>query len=199
MEGKKITKVLELGNSYAALMLDDEEVAVVKVVTPDFPLDELVDFVGAKTETTAKEEKKEEKKAEPEPEGEDYTFADLQEMNRKKLTKFCDENNLATDPDDFEKDEDEEFREAIAKECDIEIPEKAEPETGNDKKNDPGKADDDYTWKDLKKMDFDELKELCDENDMNTDPGDFDEDEEDDFRRAIAKEAGIEAPKKKKK
>ena len=45
-------------------------------------------------------------------------------------------------------------------------------------------------------MDFEELEDLCDENDLETDPDEFDEDGVEDLRKAIAKELGIKLPKK---
>ncbi len=203
MEGKKITKVLEFGNGYTALMLGDDEVAIVKVVTPDFPLDELAEFAGA-VKSEAKAEPKKKGDPEPEPEDEndgDVILEDLQGMNYKKLSKFCYKNNMELDPEDFDDDEEPELRQAIAKELGLEVTAETGSEIDEDSEtgSEIDDVDDDYTWADLEKMDYDELKELCDENDTNTDPEDFEEDEEVGFRRAIAKEFGIEAPKKKKK
>ena len=45
-------------------------------------------------------------------------------------------------------------------------------------------------------MDFEELEDLCVEKDLDSDPDDFDE-EEDKLRKAIAKELGITLPKAK--
>ena len=48
-------------------------------------------------------------------------------------------------------------------------------------------------------MDFEELEDLCDDKDLETDSEDFDEDEVDKFRQAIAKELGLKLPKKEAK
>ena len=55
------------------------------------------------------------------------------------------------------------------------------------------------TGEDLANMDFEELEDVCDDQDLDTDPDDFDEEEVEKLRKAIAKELGIELPKKEKK
>ena len=47
-------------------------------------------------------------------------------------------------------------------------------------------------------MDFEELEDLCDDKDLDTDPDDYDEDDIDKFRKAVAKELGITLPAAKK-
>lgn len=47
-------------------------------------------------------------------------------------------------------------------------------------------------------MDFEELEDVCDDNDLDTDPDDYEEDDVEKFRKAIAKELGITLPKGKK-
>jgi len=210
MEGKTITKVLELESGYQALLLDDEEVAIVKVVTPDLSLDELRDFVGLIPEAAADPEEKKHNKAsaekklekkvdpEPEPEGDDYTWADLEAMGYKELKELCNENDLGTDPADYGEEEVDEFRKEVAEEIGVEVLAE-EPASEAASSETP---DDTYTWEDLVEMDYDELNDLCDENSLNTDPNDFDEKEDEDkLRRAIAKEINITPPpiKPKKK
>ena len=48
-------------------------------------------------------------------------------------------------------------------------------------------------------MDFEELEDVCDEKELDTDPDDFDEDDVEKLRSAIAKELGITLPKAKGK
>lgn len=62
------------------------------------------------------------------------------------------------------------------------------------KKPEPEK--DELTWEDLKGMDEDELTDYIEEGGLDTDPDDF-EDDLPGLRKAIAKEQGIEIPKKK--
>ena len=47
-------------------------------------------------------------------------------------------------------------------------------------------------------MDFEELEDVCDDKNLETDPDDYDEGDEDKLRKAIAKELGISLPKAKK-
>ena len=57
--------------------------------------------------------------------------------------------------------------------------------------------DEDLTGEALTEMDFEELEEVCDDKDLDTDPDDFDEDEIEKLRKAIAKELGLKLPAKK--
>jgi hypothetical protein len=197
MEGKKIEKVLELGEGNVLLKMDDDTYVSAKIIDPEIPADVVAEFfeAGAPKEKPVKE-KKTKKEPEEETADDELTYAELQDMERKALKKLIKEKDLLTDPDDFE-DDDDGLRKAIAEELDIEVPE--DTAEGD---SDPDTDDDDYTWDDLKEMDFDDLSELCKESDLDTDPDDFeegDEDSEEKFRRAIAKECGIEIPEKKKK
>lgn len=74
---------------------------------------------------------------------------------------------------------------------------KEEPEEDDDD------DDDEYTWDDIKDMDYDELSELVDDEELeDIDVEDYDEDDDDEvekLRVAIAKELDIEVPKKGKK
>ena len=57
--------------------------------------------------------------------------------------------------------------------------------------------EEDLTGEALAEMDFEELEEVCDDKDLDTDPDDFDEDEIEKLRKAIAKELGLKFPAKK--
>ena len=57
--------------------------------------------------------------------------------------------------------------------------------------------EEDLTGEALAEMDFEELEEVCDDKDLDTDPDDFDEDEIEKLRKAIAKELGLKLPAKK--
>ena len=46
-------------------------------------------------------------------------------------------------------------------------------------------------------MDFEELEDVCDDKDLETDPDDYDEDAVEKLRKAIAKELGLKLPAKK--
>ena len=60
-----------------------------------------------------------------------------------------------------------------------------------------GEEEEDLTGEALAEMDFEELEEVCDDKDLDTDPDDFDEDEIEKLRKAIAKELGLKLPAKK--
>ena len=49
----------------------------------------------------------------------------------------------------------------------------------------------------LAEMDFEELEDVCDDKDLETDPDDYDEDDVEKLRKAIAKELGLKLPAKK--
>jgi len=53
------------------------------------------------------------------------TWDDLMEMSLRKLNRYCEDNNLKLNPEKF--DEEDELREAIADELDIDVPKKATP------------------------------------------------------------------------
>lgn len=57
--------------------------------------------------------------------------------------------------------------------------------------------EEDLTGEALAEMDFEELEEVCDDKDLDTDPDDFDENEIEKLRKAIAKELGLKLPAKK--
>jgi len=214
MEGKTIVKSLELENGYHLLGLDDDTVALVKVVSLSIQKEELLELLGEEDEPEAEATKKEKEKKKSAPveeetdeaEDDSYTWDDLKEMDFEELKDLVKDNDLDTDPTDFDEDDEAEviaFRKEIAEEIEIEIPEEdEEDEEDSEPEAEPEAEDDSYTWDDLKEMDFEELEELCDEQNLDTDPTDFDEDEngdEEKLRRHIAKELGITPPKAKKK
>lgn len=94
----------------------------------------------------------------------------------------------------------DEFKEALEGEEKSSKKDKADEKPAKKGKDDKEKDDepepDSYTWQDLKEMDEDELIALIKENSLDTDPDDF-EDNEAGLRKAIAKEIGVEVPKKK--
>ena len=57
--------------------------------------------------------------------------------------------------------------------------------------------DDEVTPEDLAGMDFEALEDLCDDKELETDPDEFDEEDVEKLRKAIAKELGITLPKAK--
>ena len=57
--------------------------------------------------------------------------------------------------------------------------------------------EEELTGEALAEMDFEELEDVCDDKDLETDPDDFEEDDIEKLRKAIAKELGLKLPAKK--
>lgn len=75
-----------------------------------------------------------------------------------------------------------------------------EDEASDDEDEDSSDEDDDedeveISAEDLMGMDFEELEDLCDTNDLETDPDDYEVDDIEKFRKQVAKELGITLPK----
>ena len=63
--------------------------------------------------------------------------------------------------------------------------------------DDEEEEEEELTGEALAEMDFEELEDVCDDKDLDTDPDDFDEEDIEKLRKAIAKELGIKLPAKK--
>ena len=72
-----------------------------------------------------------------------------------------------------------------------------EDEEEEDEEEEEEDEEEDLTGEALAEMDFEELEEVCDDKDLDTDPDDFDEDEIEKLRKSIAKELGLKLPAKK--
>ena len=70
-------------------------------------------------------------------------------------------------------------------------------ESEEEEEEEEAEEEEDLTGEALAEMDFEELEEVCDDKDLDTDPDDFDEDEIEKLRKAIAKELGLKLPAKK--
>ena len=90
-----------------------------------------------------------------------------------------------SDDDDSDEDEDEEEGEDD------------EEEDEDDSDNEESDDDDEVTPEDLAEMDFEALEDLCDDKELETDPDEFDEEDVEKLRKAVAKELGIALPKAK--
>ena len=96
-----------------------------------------------------------------------------------------DEDSDEDDEDSDEEDEDEDD-------------ESDEDEDGDEEDEDEDEEDDDeVTPEDLAGMDFEALEDLCDDKELETDPDEFDEEDVEKLRKAVAKELGITLPKAK--
>ena len=103
-----------------------------------------------------------------------------------------------------EEDEDEEEEEESDDDEDEEESEDEEDEEEEDEEDeeeedeeDEEEEEEELTGEALAEMDFEELEDVCDDKDLDTDPDDFDEEDIEKLRKAIAKELGIKLPAKK--
>ena len=60
------------------------------------------------------------------------------------------------------------------------------------------RREEELTGEALAEMDFEELEDVCDDHSLDVDPDDYEEEDIEKFRKAIAKELGITLPKAKK-
>ena len=98
-----------------------------------------------------------------------------------------DEDEDESDDEDSDEDEDEEDSDE----------EEDEDEDGDEDEEDEDEEDDEVTPEDLAGMDFEALEDLCDDKELETDPDEFDEEDVEKLRKAVAKELGITLPKAK--
>lgn len=99
---------------------------------------------------------------------------------------FGSESEEEDDEDDSDEDEDE-----------SEDDEDESDEEEDDDEDEGEDEEEDLTGEALAEMDFEELEEVCDDKDLDTDPDDYDEDAIEKLRKAIAKELGLKLPAKK--
>ena len=98
-----------------------------------------------------------------------------------------DDEDEDEDPEDEDEDEDE----------DSEDEDEDEDSEDEDEDEDSEDEDDGVTPEDLAGMDFEALEDLCDDKELETDPDEFDEEDVEKLRKAVAKELGITLPKAK--
>lgn len=99
-----------------------------------------------------------------------------------------------------EEEEDEDEEDESSDDEDDEDDSDEEEEDGEDEDEDDEDSSDDedeveISAEDLMGMDFEELEDLCDTNDLETDPDDYEVDDIEKFRKQVAKELGITLPK----
>lgn len=93
-------------------------------------------------------------------------------------------------------DEDEDDEDEDSDEDDEDSDEEDEDDESEDDEEDEDE-DDEVTPEDLAGMDFEALEDLCDDKELETDPDEFDEEDVEKLRKAVAKELGITLPKAK--
>ena len=107
---------------------------------------------------------------------------------------FGSESDEEEEDDDDDSDEEEEEEDD---DDDSDEEEEEEEEEDDSDEEEEEEEEEDLTGEALAEMDFEELEEVCDDKDLDTDPDDFDEDEIEKLRKAIAKELGLKLPAKK--
>lgn len=93
-------------------------------------------------------------------------------------------------------DEDEDEEDEDSDEDDEDSDEEDKDDESEDDDEDE-EEDDEVTPEDLAGMDFEALEDLCDDKELETDPDEFDEEDVEKLRKAVAKELGITLPKAK--
>lgn len=97
--------------------------------------------------------------------------------------------------DSDDEDEDDEDEDSDEEDEDDESEDGEEDEDEDDDEDE--EEDDEVTPEDLAGMDFEALEDLCDDKELETDPDEFDEEDVEKLRKAVAKELGITLPKAK--
>lgn len=92
-------------------------------------------------------------------------------------------------------DEDEDDEDSDEEDEDDESEDGEEDEDEDDDEDE--EEDDEVTPEDLAGMDFEALEDLCDDKELETDPDEFDEEDVEKLRKAVAKELNITLPKAK--
>ena len=110
----------------------------------------------------------------------------------------------AEDSEDEEEDEEEDEDEDESDEEEDEDEDESDDEDSDEDESDDEDSDEDdededdgVTPEDLAGMDFEALEDLCDDKELETDPDEFDEEDVEKLRKAVAKELGITLPKAK--
>lgn len=96
------------------------------------------------------------------------------------------------DSDDEDEDDEDEDSDEDDEDSDEDDEDSDESEDDEDEEE-----DDEVTPEDLAGMDFEALEDLCDDKELETDPDEFDEEDVEKLRKAVAKELGITLPKAK--
>lgn len=109
---------------------------------------------------------------------------------------FGGESEDSDDENEDEEDEDSDEDDEDSDEDDEDSDEEDEDDESEDDEGDEDE-DDEVTPEDLAGMDFEALEDLCDDKELETDPDEFDEEDVEKLRKAVAKELGITLPKAK--
>lgn len=97
------------------------------------------------------------------------------------------------DEDEDESSDDEDEDDEAGDDEDEDSSDEDDDEDDEDSSDDEDEVE--ISAEDLMDMDFEELEDLCDTNDLETDPDDYEVDDIEKFRKQVAKELGITLPK----
>ena len=123
------------------------------------------------------------------------TYSDGTSEIRFKLTSDELEKLVAAVSPADEEEEDEEDEDEEDEEDEEEEDEEDEDEDEDEEDEEEAAAP---SSEELAGMDFEELEDVCDDHSLEVDPDDYEEEDIEKFRKAIAKELGITLPKAKK-
>lgn len=99
--------------------------------------------------------------------------------------------------DSYDEDEDSDDEDEDSDEEDEDDESEDGEEDEDEDEDEDEEEDDEVTPEDLAGMDFEALEDLCDDKELETDPDEFDEEDVEKLRKAVAKELGITLPKVK--
>lgn len=119
----------------------------------------------------------------------DGSYAFLTPISAEDAEEIFGGESEDSDDEDEDSDEDDED--------DEDEDEDDESEDGEEDDDEEDEDDDEVTPEDLAGMDFEALEDLCDDKELETDPDEFDEEDVEKLRKAVAKELGITLPKAK--
>lgn len=108
-----------------------------------------------------------------------------------------DEEEEESDNDEDEEESEDDEDEDDSEEDEEDEDDSEEAEEDEEDEEDEEEEEEELTGEALAEMDFEELEDVCDDKDLDTDPDDFDEEDIEKLRKAIAKELGIKLPAKK--
>ena len=131
------------------------------------------------------------------------TYSDGTSEIRFKLTSDELEKLVAAVSPADEEDEEDEEEEDDEEEDEEEEEEDDEEEDDEDDEEEDEEDDEEEeaaapSPEELAGMDFEELEDVCDDHSLDVDPDDYEEEDIEKFRKAIAKELGITLPKAQK-
>jgi hypothetical protein len=108
-----------------------------------------------------------------------------------------DEEEDEEEEDEEEEDEEDEDSDEDSEDEEEDEEEEDEEDEDSDEEDEDSDEEDGVTPEDLAGMDFEALEDLCDDKELETDPDEFDEEDVEKLRKAVAKELGITLPKAK--